>query len=125
MQDALSEQRASGDGMKVLRGTIPLASLLFERKDYSSFEVDLSTSEEAVIRARECQGTSDGKLCSVCKALSRSLAFMKRQTSPEIVEMSGAMHITPERIQILGNEKAAEAMKIKLFVILRMMIYEH
>jgi hypothetical protein len=83
MQDCLTEQKESGKRMKAPSGSIPLTSILSDRKDYESFENDLSTSEEAVIRARECLGTSNGKLCAVCKKLSRSLAFMKRQTSPD------------------------------------------
>jgi hypothetical protein len=98
MQDSLKEQKESGAGMKLPSGTIPLTSVLSDRKHYEAFAIDLSTSKEAVIRARECLGTSDGTLCAVCKKLSRSFAFMKRQVSPDNVKTHRAMHITPDRI---------------------------
>lgn len=36
---------------------------------------------------------------------------MKRQVSGDNIQVHGAMHITPERIQMMGMDKAAEAMK--------------
>jgi len=110
MEDYLLKRRESGDGMKAPSGRIPLAGLFSERKDYNNIEVDVSASSEAVIRASECLGSSNGKLCDVCKVVSRSLAYIKRQASPDI-DVHGRMHITPERILLMGPNKTAAAVQ--------------
>jgi hypothetical protein len=110
IQDHVSRQRENGQQITPPTGRIPLATLFSGRKDYNKMELDVSPTTEAVIRARECLGSNDGTLCDVCKVISRSVALLKRQASPEI-ELHGKMHITPERIMLMGPEKSAAAVQ--------------